>query len=155
MSSSDDNYLSGLNDELALALGHAVWAFAQIEWVTYEYMKELSNDSLDELMGDQLFKARVRLIRHLIDRVEDKASEKRVAISAIDQAEKLADRRNTIVHNPWQIWIDLDRRGFMTEIQKYNKREKKLDLKAVSLFAEEALQTSKDLQSALRALISF
>lgn len=149
--SPGSNYLDDLSDELALALGQAVWAFARIEWLTYEYMKTLSTDSLDELMGDQFFKSRVRLIRQLVDRVGSKNA-KVTAIAAIDHAERLADRRNILVHNPWQIWVDLERRNFMTEIQKYNKRERKLDLSAVKQFTKEAMQAAQDLQSALSAL---
>jgi hypothetical protein len=147
------DYLDSLGDELALALGRAVWAFARIEWLTYEYMRALSDDSLDELMGDQLFRARIRLTRQLVERLEGKASEKAAAVAAIEQAERLADRRNTLVHNPWQIWIDLERKDFLTEIQKYNRREKKLDLSAVKAFTDEATQTASALQVALGALI--
>jgi hypothetical protein len=148
----EKHYLEILGDELSLALGKAVWAFARIEWLTYEYMKKLSSDSLDMLMGDQMFKARIKLVKHLVLRIEGLEVEKIRAVACIDRAEKLADQRNTIVHNPWQIWIDFDREDFVTEIQKYTKREKKLDLTAVRSFTESAQQTASDLQDALGTL---
>lgn len=148
----EKHYLEVLGDELSLALGHAVWAFARIEWLTYEYMRKLSSDSLDTLMGDQLFRARIKLIRQLVQRLEGCESEKQAALACIDRAEKLADQRNTIVHNPWQIWIDFERGDFVTEIKKYTNRQKTFDLSAIRAFTESAQQTASDLQDALGVL---
>lgn len=148
------HYLDILGDQLSLALGKAVWSFARIEWLTYEYMKELSSDDLDMLMGDQFFKARTKLIKKLVLRIEGSQAEKDQAISCIARAETLADQRNTIVHNPWQIWIDFNRRDFMTEIQKYTDREKKFDLTKVQDFTENAQKLASDLKDALSALTS-
>ncbi len=146
------HYLEVLGDELSLALGRAVWAFARIEWLTYEYMRKLSTDSLETLMGDQPFRVRIKLIKQLVQRLEGCENEKQTALSCIDRAERLADQRNTIVHNPWQIWIDFERRDFVTEIKKYTNQQKTFDLSAVRAFTESAQQTASDLQDALGAL---
>ena len=52
----EGHYLETLYKELALALGDAVWAFAGIEWLTYECLRRLSKDRLDELVGDLTFR---------------------------------------------------------------------------------------------------
>jgi hypothetical protein len=123
-----------------------------IEGLTYRYMKALSSEPLDTLMGDQLFKARIKLIKHLVERVEGKEEDKNDALRYIQKAEKLAETRNVIAHNPWQIWIDFERDDFRTEIQKYTKKEKSFDLTAVRKFTEDARETASDLEHALGAL---
>lgn len=151
MSSSDgNNFLEVLNDDLALNLGRAVWTFAQIEWLTYEYMRELSNDSLDVLMGNQLFKARTTLIINLLERMN--GTEKERALDFIKRADKLADVRNTIVQNPWKIWIDVKQKDFRTEIQTYNTHQKKFDLSALQKFIRDAQEIATGLEQALGAI---
>ena len=59
------HYLETLSEELSLALGEAVWAFAKIEWITYRYLKALSNDQLDVLMNGFAFRSRADTIRNL------------------------------------------------------------------------------------------
>jgi hypothetical protein len=59
-----------------------------------------------------------------------------------------------IVHNPWQIWVDFDRRDFMTEIQRYAKRDAKLDLAQVRAFTERAQEIASGLKDSLNALAS-
>lgn len=148
------HYLEVLGDELSLAVGQAIWAFTRIEWLTYEYLKRFSRDELDVLMGDQLFRARTKVVRKLILRSEKTQAEKDQAIDWINQAEQLAEQRNTIVHNPWQIWVDFDRRDFMTEIQRYAKRDTKLDLAQVRAFTERAQEIASGLKDSLNALAS-
>jgi len=146
------HYLEVLGDELSLAVGQAIWAFARIEWLTYEYLKRLSRDELDVLMADQLFRVRAKVMRRLVERLEKANDKKDQALGWISQAEQLSDQRNTIVHNPWQIWIDFDRRDFMTEIQRYAKQHKKLDLAQVRAFTERAQQVASGLKESLAAL---
>jgi len=146
------HYLEVLGDELSLAVGQAIWAFARIEWLTYEYLKHLCRDELDILMADQLFRARTRVMRRLVERLEKAQDKKDQALEWISQAEQLSDQRNTIVHNPWKIWIDFDRRDFMTEIQRYAKQHKKLDLKQVRAFTERAQEVAAGLKESLAAL---
>jgi len=146
------HYLEVLGDELSLAVGQAVWAFTRIEWLTYEYLKRLSRDELDVLMADQFFRARTKVMRKLILRSEKSQAEKDRAIDWIKQAEQLADQRNIIVHNPWQIWIDFARRDFMTEIQRYAKRDTTLDLAEVRAFTERAQEVASGLKDSLNTL---
>lgn len=148
------HYLDVLGDELALALGKAIWSFANIELLTYQYMKRLSRDELDVLMGDVSFVARTKVMKNLVLRTQAPQQAKDQAIKYIIKAEELAKDRNTIVHNPWSIWIDLDQRNFMTEIQKYTNRDKKFDLSKVRDFTARAQQVASDLTEALNALTS-
>lgn len=148
------HYLEVLGDDLSLAVGHAIWAFTRIEWLTYEYMKRLSRDELDVLMGYQSFRARTKVVRKLVLRSENTQAEKDQAINWIKLAEQLEKQRNTIVHNPWQIWVDFDRRDFMTEIQQYAKRDTKLDLAQVRAFTERAQDVASGLKDSLSALAS-
>ena len=101
-------YLEDLNAELAQALGEAIWAFAMVERLTYKYLRKLSSEPLDELMGDQLFRARLKLVRHLVQRLKGQDEDKALALHYISKAEKLAETRNLIAHNPWQTWIDFE-----------------------------------------------
>ena len=148
----EKHYLEVLGEDLSLAVGQAIWAFARIEWLTYEYLKLLSSDRLDMLMGDQSFRARTKVIRKLILRSENTQAQKDQALDWISQAEKLSEQRNIIVHNPWQIWVDFDRRDFMSEIQRYEKRDKKLDLAQVRTFTERAQEVASGLKDSLNAL---
>lgn len=148
---SEPHFLEVLYKDLALALGDAVWAFARIEWVVYEYIRRLSKDRMDELIGEVAFRPRCSILTRLVERRASLPAKER-AIRAIKHAEKLADRRNIIVHNPWQVWIDIDAEKFMTEIQKYSSPGRKLDLSELKRFIEEATRTEKELKESLNAL---
>lgn len=152
MSEGEPHYLETLYQELSLALGDAVWAFARIEWLTYEYVGALSTDRLDELVGDISFRSRTSILRRLVERRDSPEPHKKRALGLIDDAEKLSEKRNIIVHNPWRIWVDLDAREFMTEIQRYSKRDKKLNLKELREFVERATSLEARLKEALSAL---
>ncbi len=109
--SEQPHYLETLHKELALTLGNAVWAFARIEWLTYSCLRSLSRDRLDELVGDLSFRNRTVILRRLVGVKNSSQDKKERAYIAIKTAEDLSDRRNIIVHNPWQI---CDRSGFGT-----------------------------------------
>ena len=149
---SEPHYLEELYKELALALGDAVWAFARIEWLTYEYIGRLSADRVDELVGDLNFRPRTSILKKIVDRSDTSIDKKERALAAINEAEKLADKRNIIVHNPWRIWIDIDAKEFMTEIQKYSNRNKKIDLKELQQFVASAGSIETELKESLNAL---
>lgn len=138
--------------DLALELGDAVWAFAKVEWLTYEYLGYLSEEGLDELLGDIGFRGRTAILRRLVARRAKSQEEKDRAIRAILEVEKLSDERNVIVHNPWKIWVDLDKKEFMTEIQKYSNREKKVNLGDLRAFTDRATVAEINLREALHAL---
>ncbi|CAM2196785.1 conserved protein of unknown function [Paraburkholderia kururiensis] len=142
-------YLEDMKAELAQALGEAIWAFAMIERVTYSYMKKLSRDRLDELMGGQQFKARTDLVIKLVERLKGQEKEKAVALRHLKEAQNLAIERNLLAHNPWQIWIDLDESKFKSEIRKFNDETKKADLEKVRDFRERAGDVASTLEYVL------
>jgi hypothetical protein len=146
------NYLETLYKDLALALGDAVWAFARIEWLTYEWLGRLSKDALDELVEDMTFRPRIELLCRLVNRRHASQDAKSAAVAALKVAGDLAGRRNTIVHNPWRIWVDLEARAFMTEIQKYGSSERKVDLVQLRTFTDECGRVEATLKEALNAL---
>lgn len=149
---AEPHYLEVLYKELALALGDAVWAFARIEWLIYEYIGLLSTDRVDELVGDLNFRPRTSILKRIVERLDTIPEKKERTLTAIKEAEKLADKRNIIVHNPWRIWIDLDAKKFMTEIQKYSNQDKKLDLNELRQFVESAVKIETELKESLNAL---
>ena len=146
------HYLEVLGDELALALGQAIWAFARIEWLTYECLRRLSRDELDILVGDLGFSAKIKLVKGLVEKTKASRILKDGIIACLGSADALAKERNIIVHNPWSIWIDLDREEFMTEIQKYSNRDKKINLESVVGFTAKAQEVAASLDAALNAL---
>ena len=148
----EPHYLETLYGELALALGDAVWAFARIEWLTYEYLGRLSTDQIDELVPDLGFRQRTSIIRRLVHRKSADAEKRSKALAAIKEIEDLSEQRNIIVHNPWRIWIDLDAEEFMTEIQKYSNRERKVDLSSLKVFAEKCGNAEAQFVEAVNAL---
>lgn len=152
MSAEQPDSLETLHKDLALALGDAVWAFARIEWLTYESLRKLSKDRIDELVGDVNFRPRTAILRRMVERIGSTPAKKNRALAAIAKTSALAERRNTIVHNPWQIWIDLDTEKFMTEIQKYTSPDKTIDLGQLKAFVEECHKTETELRQALNAL---
>ena len=149
---TEPHYLETLYQDLALALGDAVWAFAKIEWVTYEFLGHLSADQLDELVGDVSFRSRTAILRRLVERRDASDAAKERVILAIAETEKLANERNVIVHNPWKVWVDLDQKEFMTEIQKYSNPSKKVDLNDLRAFIDRATVAEINLRNALIAL---
>ena len=149
----EKHYLEILGDELALAVGQAIWAFAKIEWLTYKYMKLLSKEDLGNLVEGLLFSKRIEVIKKLVNRIDKFDKEKTKVIKCLIEIAKLSEERNLIVHNPWQIWIDLEKKVFMTEIQKHSNPVKKLDLSQVNLFTEKTQKAASDLQEAIQPLI--
>ncbi|MFM0062944.1 hypothetical protein [Paraburkholderia aspalathi] len=129
-----------------------MWAFAMIERLTYRYMKKLSSDSLDELMGGQSFTARTRLIRKLVDTLKGQDQTKAVVMTCLKTAEKLANTRNTLAHNPWQIWIDFDESKFKSAIKNVTNENAKLDLEQVRAFRDEAGELASTLEYQLAEL---
>ena len=91
----------------------------RIEWLVYECLGWLSVDQIDQLVGDLLFRSRTAILTRIVNRREADSRRKQRVQTAIEKAEKLSEKRNIIVHNPWRIWIDLDAKEFMTEIQRY------------------------------------
>lgn len=132
---SEPHYLDTLHKELALALGDAVWAFARIEWLTYKYIRRLSPGRVDELVGDLNFRPRISILRRIVKRRDTSNGKKERALSAIKEAEGLSEKRNIIVHNPWQIWINIDTEKFMTQIEKYSNSENNVDLSELLISA--------------------
>jgi N-acetylglutamate synthase-like GNAT family acetyltransferase len=150
--SDSPHFLETLHKDLALALGDAIWAFARIEWQTYERLRMHSRDGLDDLLGDIGFRQRMAILRRLIERNKPDAGKLKRVADAIAAVEKLAERRNIIVHNPWRIWIDLDAERFMMHIQKYTQPGKTIDLAALKKFTEECGAAETELRDSLNAL---
>lgn len=149
---ASNHYLETLYHDLAVTLGDAVWAFAKIEWLTYEALGQMSADQLDELIGDVAFRGRTGMLRRLVERKKASADAKSRVLAAISDVEELATQRNVIVHNPWKVWVDLDKEKFMTEIQKYSNPSKKFDLSQLRRFVDEATIAEVNLRESLRAL---
>jgi len=150
--SDEPHFLETLYKELALALGDAVWAFARIEWVTYTCLRRLSKDHLDELVGGLNFRDRTTILRRLVDARKLTPQQKDRAHAAIKAAEDLSEKRNIIVHNPWQIWVDLDSEQLMMQIEKYSRREKTVDLEKLREFTKLAGQVEAELKESIYAL---
>lgn len=123
-----------------------------VEKLTYRYLKTLSSEPLHVLMADQPFASRIRLIRHLVDRLKGQDDAKAIAAQCLNEAEKLARIRNVLAHNPWSIWVDLDRSEFMTEIQKVTDENKTLDLVQVREFRDAARRLASDFEFVLGEL---
>lgn len=151
-SAKQPHFLETLHKDLALALGDAVWAFARIEWLIYESLRQLSRDRIDELVGDVNFRPRIAILRRIVQRKESVPERQERALAAIKTAEGLGEKRNIIVHNPWRIWIDLDAEKFMTEIQKYTNPDKTVDLNQLKAFVEDCGKAEVELREALNAL---
>jgi hypothetical protein len=144
--------LEELVDELSLALGEAVWAFARIERTTYSYLKALSTDSLDVLMAGVMLRGRLQVMEHLIARANGKDSMRQLALKCVDRIDKLSNKRNLFVHNPWMTSIDLDRNTFVSEIEKITDDTKRMSLAELRQFTIDCTQLNEDLHNALSEL---
>jgi hypothetical protein len=144
--------LNQMGAELSMALGSAIWAFAQIEKLTYEFIAKQYADSIDDLIGELSFRSRTKILRKIIKEKKPSSDKLNRVIKAINEANKLSEERNIIVHNPWKIWIDLDEKEFKTEIQKHTQPEKKLDLNQLLEFAAKANAVETKLRFSLNAL---
>lgn len=146
-------FLDKLSADLAKLLGQAIWSFAKIEWLTYEYIEILGGDGLLSLVGDQGFDRRVRILRKLIDRAGGPEDRRRAAIEALHKATKLAAERNTIVHNPWQVYLDFEVGELVTRIHKWGKMDRRLSDQEVQSFISKAEATFQALEAALLGLM--
>ena len=152
--SDDRNYVETLSDALALKLGHAIWNFARIELMAYEYIKILASDDILSLVGDQSFASRIGILKKLAVKSEVEAQLVETATKLLDKAMQLAGRRNTIAHNPWQIYIDFEKHDFVSEIWKHTNPTSRLSESDISQFSRDAAETADQLRSALNALTS-
>ena len=144
-------FLTSLNNELALAIGNAVWAFAKIEWAVTSALGRAGNE-LDHILAEFPLKQRTTVLRKLLPELAvPKDVQVRVATS-LTSIESLSTRRNLIAHNPWMVWMDLDAREIMTEIQHYARPERKLDLSSLSEFTEECQRVLDEFEAAVVAL---
>lgn len=146
---AEPHYLDALRNDLCHALGEAVWAFSTIERLTYRYMKALSTEPLHELMADQGFNARIKLIKRLIGRLTGQEKEKEFALGYLKKAESLAATRNMVAHNPWQIWVDFETDDIKGAIRKFDNDEPGLDIAEVRRFAADAQEAASGLEYAL------
>jgi|GEM_PF-3824305 len=150
--SKNQHYLEELSDELSIALGKAIWTFAKIEALTFDYINKLSREDLNTLIGYQNISGRIKLIKKLIERIKGMEAEKAKALSVINCVESLINDRNTIAHNPWLIWIDFEQNDFVTEIHNASKSMQKLNLNDVNAFTAKAEGLILNLRSALPPL---
>lgn len=150
--SSAEDYLEELYKELAAMLGEAVWAFSRIEWRSYEFIGQLSNERLDQLMGRIGFSARISILEQLLDRSEADTELKEEATSALQEALKLAGRRNLLIHNPWRVYVDFDSHEFQGEFQKYTDDQKNLSREELGKFIKDCRASQARLEAAFGAL---
>jgi len=115
-------------------------------------MRQLSREPLHELMDDQLFKARLKLVKRLIQRIDGFAEEEANATQFLVRAEKLAETRNAIAHNPWRIWADFKDRELRASIQPPRANAKAHTLETIEEFTTEAHEVSIGLFGALATL---
>ncbi|MBI3343501.1 MAG: hypothetical protein HY028_01265 [Gammaproteobacteria bacterium] len=148
----EKHFLEQLGEDLARKLGEAIWAFAKIEWLTYEYIKRLSSEDILYLVGDQNFKPRLKILAKLVEKFGTEASPIEKAKVLISRAEKLSDQRNAIVHNPWQIYVDFEKSDFVTEIYKYTNRQRRFSIEDIESFSREAETVAQNLKAELEAL---
>ena len=120
--------------------------------MTYEYIKLMANDRLLELVGDQSFASRIGILKKLVARTEAEPQSIEAATNLLSQAQELSGRRNTIVHNPWQIYIDFDKNDFVSEIWKHTNPTNRLSEADIEKFSQDAEELAGKLRSALGAL---
>ena len=150
--SASSGYIDSFSDELSLALGRAVWAFSAIELITHDYLRQLSTEPLHELMAGQSFRVRTRLVAQLLARIDSFPREKADATRYLKRAEGLAEIRNAIAHNPWQVWADFDLRELRAQIKPVRANSEGQTLESVRKFTAEAQEVATGLSQALRML---
>lgn len=149
---SEKHFLEQLGQELTEKLGDAIWSFAKIERLTYEYLRVLGGQEALVLAGHQNFVPRLNALKRLIEVKELKADASARVLELLAQAETLAKKRNAIAHNPWQIYIDLERMDFVSEIIKYMNQEERIDRAGLEAFTKESDKVGKDLESLLNEI---
>ena len=148
----EKHYLEQLNEDLSQKLGNAIWAFAKIEWLTYEYIKRLAGSNILELVVNQNFKLRLGVLEKIIKQKKYGAKLSDDVIAVFTEAKLLSDKRNTIVHNPWQVYIDLEEMEFVSEISKYTNPNHIFNVEDIESFTLEAQNVAKRMQRAIAAL---
>lgn len=149
---SEKHFLEQLGQELTEKLGDAIWSFAKIERLTYEYLRVLGGQEALVLAGHQNFVPRLNALKRLIEVKGLKADASARVLELLAKAETLAKKRNAIAHNPWQIYIDLERMDFVSEIIKYMNQEERIDRAGLEAFTKESDKVGKDLESLLNEI---
>ena len=149
---TEKHYLEQLNQELTENLGEAIWSFAKIERLTYEYLRVLGGQEALVLAGHQNFGPRLNALKRLIEVKELKADTSAKILELLTKAETLAKKRNAIAHNPWQIYIDFEKRDFVAEIIKYMNQEERIDRAGLEAFIKDAGEVGKNLESLLHEI---
>lgn len=148
-SDSIDDYF----DELAHALGEAVWAFARIEARTYEYLVKMKAGR-NEVLSELQFSQRVSILRKYVRAEASETRARDKALSLLKRAISLAEQRNLFVHNPWSIWIDLDSEQFVSEIRHaLEAKHTPINLETIKAFTAEARQLEGDLIDAMHSVL--
>lgn len=129
-----------------------MWSFSRIEWLSYKFIGQLSTESIDELLGGVSFRARMSILKQLLGRIEGNEEQIEEAVSAINEAVKLSERRNIFVHNPWRVYVDFDNKDFVGEFQKYTDEKKKVSRKELETFISESKASQSRLEAAFGAL---
>ncbi|HZN26940.1 MAG TPA: hypothetical protein VFB75_22130 [Burkholderiales bacterium] len=156
MSDIPNKVLGDLGDELAKKLGHAIWAFARIEWTTYEFLIYFTRTHdemrLLPLLNEMSFEQRTAALRKLIDQYASGTPEAKKAKGLIEDAKELAKMRNVLAHNPWTTWINQLARTFSSSISKRTDQKKNLTEAEVKQFAVDADKLGGELLQALQAV---
>lgn len=152
---TEENYLEQLGKELSQKLGDAIWDFAKIEWLTYKYIKLLAGSDVLELVAHQSFKLRLDVLGKIVKQKDCDSTLSKSAFAVFSEARLLSDKRNTIVHNPWQVYVDLDRMDFVTEISKYTNPNHSFNVNDIESFTADAQRISTEMEKILGMLTSY
>jgi hypothetical protein len=145
-----DNTFHGFGQELAFDLGEAVWMFAKLESVTFEYLRVLSEDRLDLAMKNVMLDGRLLMVTELVKRSSFNAAPmKDIALAALSDLRALIPQRNMIVHNPWDVWFDAEEVGFRADIDRLPERKKTIARDEIQRFSARCIELHGTLLNAL------
>jgi hypothetical protein len=145
-----DNTLHDFGKTLAFELGEAVWMFAKLESITFEYLRVLSDDGLDLKMSNVPTDSRLLMIAELAKRSDfGNDAMKQLSLSALSRMKALAPQRNTIVHNPWDVWFDAEAMGFEADIDRLPERKKTIAREELQRFTKQCVDVYEELANAL------
>ena len=128
-----------MNEQWSKAVGRAILAFGNIEWVTYQCLGLFPSDRIFESVVSLKFSSRVDLIVEILSgkNLPKKLFNKTKRL--FKRAKDAAEVRNVLAHNPLRIGVYKDNDGkvvFRDEIQHYRKTNRVYDLKEVQHYGK-------------------
>jgi len=145
--------------EWELLIGKAISSFAEIELITYHFLRNIPRDDIFRTASGLPFARRVDLILGILGGLEDLPDVGKQFQENLRKAVNLAEVRNLIAHNPTMLDVYEHKTSgalhFERTIRAIRKQQKFLDLKGLREHTADVETLASDLWKNIGKLIEW